>query len=153
VGSRFSRHSVLVNYPWLKIIANRAFHGLAQLMLWASFRDLTNNLKLMRREAVGDLILLEPGFAVNAEIGFQLLIAGYRVREVPVSCIGRGIHMGKSSFHLVKAGGGYWRVLRRLWLSRFLGVGPYQRLKVKAAPAGSHQGRLAWCRCRIRTIR
>ena len=26
VGSRFSRHSVLLNYPWLKIIANRAFH-------------------------------------------------------------------------------------------------------------------------------
>src|SRR5262249_14436806 len=30
VGSRFSRHSVLLNYPWPKIIANRAFHVLAQ---------------------------------------------------------------------------------------------------------------------------
>ena len=100
VGSRFSRHSVLLNYPWLKIIANRAFHVLAQLTLLARFRDLTNNLKLMRREAVENLILLEPGFAVNAEIGLQLLIAGYRVKEVPVSWIGRGVSMGTSSFHL-----------------------------------------------------
>ena len=66
VGSRFSRHSVLLNYPWLKIIANRAFHVLAQLILLARFRDLTNNLKLIRRETVENLILLEPGFAVNA---------------------------------------------------------------------------------------
>jgi glycosyltransferase involved in cell wall biosynthesis len=26
VGSRFSRHSVLLNYPFQKIVANRAFH-------------------------------------------------------------------------------------------------------------------------------
>ncbi len=29
IGSRFSRHSVLLNYPFLKILANRAFHALA----------------------------------------------------------------------------------------------------------------------------
>jgi dolichol-phosphate mannosyltransferase len=119
VGSRFSRHSVLLNYPWLKIIANRAFHLLSRLILVARFRDLTNNLKLMRREAVENLILLEPGFAVNAEIGLQLLIAGYRMKEVPVSWIGRGVSMGTSSFRLSKAGGGYWRVLRRIWLRRY----------------------------------
>ena len=140
VGSRFSRHSVLLNYPWLKIIANRAFHVLAQLILLARFRDLTNNLKLMRRETVENLILLEPGFAVNAEIGLQLLIVGYRVKEVPVSWIGRGVSMGTSSFRLAKAGGGYWRVLRGLWLRRFLGVGPYQSLNVKHPQSGNQCG-------------
>jgi len=50
VGSRFSRHSVLLNYPFLKIVANRGFHLLGRLLLWRNFRDLTNNLKLMRRE-------------------------------------------------------------------------------------------------------
>ena len=28
IGSRFSRHSVLLNYPFMKIFANRAFHTL-----------------------------------------------------------------------------------------------------------------------------
>ena len=57
VGSRFSRHSVLLNYPFQKIVANRAFHLLAQILLLRRFRDLTNNLKLMRREVVSELEL------------------------------------------------------------------------------------------------
>ena len=85
VGSRFSRHSVLLNYPFLKIAANRGFHLLARLLLLRNFRDLTNNLKLMRREVVADLRLHQPGFAVNAETGLQPLILGYRVKEVPIS--------------------------------------------------------------------
>jgi dolichol-phosphate mannosyltransferase len=128
VGSRFSRHSVLLNYPFLKIIANRAFHMIARLVLLRRFRDLTNNLKLMRSEVVEDLILREPGFAINAETGLQPLLMGYRVREVPISWIGRGIDMGVSSFRVLKVGGGYWRVLYGLWLWRFFKAGPYRAL-------------------------
>jgi hypothetical protein len=47
VGSRFSRHSVLLNYPFLKIITNRAFHMIARLVLLHRFCDLINNLKLI----------------------------------------------------------------------------------------------------------
>src|SRR5262249_43804783 len=140
VGSRFSRHSVLLNYPPLKIVANRAFHLWAQVVLLARFRDLTNNLKLMRREVVENLVLLEPGFAINAETGLQPLIMGYRVKEVPISWIGRGTEMGRSSFRLFKAGGGYWRVLRGLWLRRFLGIGRYWALPVKPACLKGERG-------------
>jgi hypothetical protein len=115
VGSRFSRHSVLLNYPFTKIVANRAFHVLARLLLRRHFRDLTNNLKLMRRDVVEQLRLQEPGFAVNAETGLQPLRAGFRVKEVPISWINRTPDMGASSFRLLRAGGGYWRVLGRLW--------------------------------------
>ena len=133
IGSRFSRHSVLLNYPFQKIVANRAFHLLAQLLLLLRFRDLTNNLKLMRRTVAEQLVLLEPGFAVNAEIGLQPLIMGYRAKEVPISWIGRSFDMGKSSFKVLKAGGGYWRVLCRIWLRRFFGVGAYRALKAECA--------------------
>jgi SAM-dependent methyltransferase len=115
VGSRFSRHSVLLNYPYQKIIANRGFHVLAQLMLRRRFRDVTNNLKLMRREVVDDLRLSEPGFAVNAETGLQPIQMGYSVKEVNISWINRDPGMGVSSFRLAKVGGGYWRVLLNLW--------------------------------------
>jgi SAM-dependent methyltransferase len=134
VGSRFSRHSVLLNYPFVKIVANRAFHLIARIVLIANFRDLTNNLKLMRREVAQDLLLREPGFAINAEIGLQPLLMGYRVKEVPISWIGRGIDMGVSSFRVLKAGGGYWRVLYRLWMWRFLKTGPYAGLRRRPAP-------------------
>ena len=129
VGSRFSRHSVLLNYPFLKVAANRGFHLLARLVLRRSFRDLTNNLKLMRREVVADLKLRQPGFAVNAEIGLQPLILGYTVKEVPISWVNRSPEMGVSSFHLIHAGGGYWRVLLNIWLRQVLSTGPYRELQ------------------------
>jgi len=129
VGSRFSRHSVLLNYPFFKIVANRGFHLLARLLLWRNFRDLTNNLKLMRQEVVANMQLREPGFAVNAETGLQPLILGYRVKEVPISWINRSPGMGSSSFRLVRVGGGYWRVLLGIWLKQVCGAGPYRNLR------------------------
>ncbi|MBV9376797.1 MAG: glycosyltransferase [Alphaproteobacteria bacterium] len=141
VGSRFSRHSVLLNYPVMKILANRAFHTIARVLLLAGFRDLTNNLKLMRREVVRDLVVREPGFAVNAETGLQPLLMGYRVKEVPIAWIGRGIDMGVSSFSVFKVGGGYWRVLYHLWLSRFLRAGPYGTLRRSSIVVAPPQAR------------
>ena len=152
VGSRFSRHSVLLNYPFQKVIANRGFHTIAQVVLRHRFRDLTNNLKLMRREVVERLILEEPGFAVNAETGLQPLIMGYRVAEVPISWINRAPDMGASSFRLMRVGGGYWRVLRRLWRRVNLGGGAYAALAVgrgesttwfRAEPAVHHPAAIA----------
>lgn len=128
VGSRFSRHSVLLNYPVAKIIANRGFHVLAQILLLRKFRDLTNNLKLMRREVIARLMLTQPGFAANAETGFQPLLMGYRVCEAPISWINRTSKMGASSFRLFRMGGGYIQVLFGLWLRAAFHTGPYKRL-------------------------
>jgi glycosyltransferase involved in cell wall biosynthesis len=138
VGSRFSRHSVLLNYPFQKIVANRGFHTLAQMALLRRFRDLTNNLKLIRRETLEKLRLLEPGFAVNAETGLQPLFVGATVKEVPISWINRAPDMGTSSFRLARVGGGYWRVLYRLWLKCVFDAGPYKSLPVAAG------GRQTW---------
>lgn len=122
IGSRFSRHSVLLNYPFKKILANRAFHALGQVLFVRQFRDLTNNLKLMRREVVERLQLTQPYFAVNAETGLQPLLMGYSLREVPISWINRTPDMGSSSFHLGKVGRGYMAVLFRLWWKHLAGA-------------------------------
>ena len=114
VGSRFSRHSVLLNYPFQKILANRGFHALAHLAFHRRFRDLTNNLKLMKHGVLAALRLSEPHFAINAETGFQPLLMGFSIKEVPISWINRSPDMGVSSFRLAGVGGGYGRVLVRL---------------------------------------
>lgn len=128
IGSRFSRHSVLLNYPFLKIFANRSFHTVAVLLFGRRIRDVTNNLKIMRREVVQDLRLRQPGFAVNAETGLQPILLGYRVKQVPISWINRTPGMGTSSFRLVRVGGGYWDVLGGLWLKYAFNRGPYRDL-------------------------
>jgi hypothetical protein len=129
VGSRFSRHSVLLNYPIQKIVANRGFHALAQILFFRQFRDLTNNLKLMRREVLDNLELTQPGFAVNAETGLQPLLMGCSIKEVPISWINRTPDMGISSFRLAKVGGGYGQVLFRLWVKAVLKRDPKTQLK------------------------
>ena len=128
IGSRFSRHSVLLNYPFVKIFANRAFHALAVVLFGRRIRDVTNNLKIMRREVVQDLQLRQAGFAVNAETGLQPIVLGYSVKQVPISWINRTPGMGVSSFRLANVGGGYWEVLIGLWLRYVFKIGPYRTL-------------------------
>jgi hypothetical protein len=38
--------------------------------------------------------------------------------------------MGTSSFRVFEVAGGFLRVLRRLWLKKFLGVGSYRAVKL-----------------------
>ena len=132
-GSRFSRHSVLINYPFGKILANRWFHVVANLVIpLGHMRDVTNNLRLMHGELARRLVISEPSFAANAEIGLQLALLGSLVREVPISWINRTFDMGSSSFQVLKSGTGYARVLWRFARATRFGhrrFKPIERLK------------------------
>jgi dolichol-phosphate mannosyltransferase len=128
VGSRFSRHSILLNYPLMKIISNRAFHFIAVLLLGRQLRDVTNNLKLVRRDVAERLVFTSPGFSINAETGLQPILMGVRIAEVPISWINRTFAMGSSTFKLVKVGRGYVSVLWDVFRARYLGKGPYAEL-------------------------
>ncbi len=102
---------ILVNYPFLKILCNRGFHLLVNLLCRLRVRDLSNNLKLFRAEILKNLNIEQPHFAANAETGLKPLLAGYDIEEVPVSWINRGIDMGSSTFNVVKVAPGYMLAL------------------------------------------
>jgi dolichol-phosphate mannosyltransferase len=121
VGSRFSRESVLLNYAFTKILANRGFHILANLLLGRHFRDMTNNLKLMRKNVLDSLVLEADDFAANAETGLQPILLGYKVEEVPISWVNRSVDMGFSSFNLMNTGPNYFFVLFRLVFRKWMG--------------------------------
>ena len=117
VGSRFSRESVLINYAFTKILANRAFHVLSNLLLGKHFRDISNNLKVFRREVAKRLVIEAHDFSANAETGLKPILLGYRVVEVPISWIDRSLNMGFSTFRILTTGPNYFRVLVRLvWM-------------------------------------
>src|SRR5277367_3340502 len=42
IGSRFSQESLLINYPFLKIVCNRGFHLIANILLPTHMRDISN---------------------------------------------------------------------------------------------------------------
>jgi SAM-dependent methyltransferase len=113
IGSRFSHESVLINYPFVKILCNRAFHCLVKLMLLPHVRDLSNNLKLFRADILKTLDIEEPHFAANMETGLKPLLARYDIKEVPMSWINRTTGMGASTFRIVGVAPGYFRGLMR----------------------------------------
>lgn len=116
IGSRFSHESMLINYPFFKIVCNRGFHLLVKLLLLHDVRDISNNLKLYRAEILKELVIEERHFAANAETGLKPLLAGYRIKEVPISWINRTVDMGASSFRIAKVAPNYSSVLARmLW--------------------------------------
>src|SRR5262249_43859885 len=55
IGSRFSHESLLINYPFFKILCNRSFHLLANLFLPLHVRDISNNLKLYKAEILKNI--------------------------------------------------------------------------------------------------
>jgi dolichol-phosphate mannosyltransferase len=111
IGSRFTQESIMVNYPFTKIVFNRLFHFLARRSLRLGFHDISNNLKLYKAEILKNLEITEHHFAANAEIGLKSIAAGYRIKEVPVSWINRTVDMGSSSFRLFDVGPHYVRAL------------------------------------------
>jgi hypothetical protein len=114
IGSRFSHESILINYPFFKIICNRVFHVLVNMLLPGRVRDVSNNLKLFRAEILKNLEIEERDFAANAETGLKPLLSGYDIQEVPVSWINRTIDMGDSSFRVVKVAPSYLGALCRM---------------------------------------
>jgi len=114
IGSRFTHDSVMLNYPFFKILCNRAFHLLAKLLLLPEIHDISNNLKLYKAEIFKNLDLQQPHFAANAETGLKPILAGYRIEYVPISWINRTSEMGSSSFRVVKVAPNYFSALLEL---------------------------------------
>jgi SAM-dependent methyltransferase len=135
IGSRFSLESVLINYPFFKIICNRGFHALIRLLLPGRVRDISNNLKLYRAEILKGLEIEEDHFAANAETGLKPVLAGYDIQEVPISWINRTTEMGSSSFKLLGVGPGYLFALLRAVFNVWRG----RRNFVKQAGDGDQQ--------------
>jgi hypothetical protein len=128
LGRRFQSDTYLLGYPLSKLLANRMFHGLTRILCDRRTHDVTNNLKLFRREVLSQLRITESGFAANAEIGLQLHLMGLSIQTVSVCWIGRRSQMGSSSFRLLHSGPPYARVLWKTWQARVLKRGPYRSL-------------------------
>lgn len=114
IGSRFSHESVLIAYPWAKMLCNRTFHLLLNMFLPTPVHDISNNLKLYRAEVLKELPIRQNGFAANVETGIVPILDGYDIREVAISWIGRTADMGSSSFRLLGVAPDYIQVLWRL---------------------------------------
>jgi SAM-dependent methyltransferase len=114
VGSRFSHDSVLIDYPFSKLFFNRSCHAIIRATM-RHVRDVTNNLKFYRADILKELDIQSSHFSANLETGLKPVLAGYNIKEVPISWVNRTHEMGSSTFAIRNVGYDYARTLYQIW--------------------------------------
>ncbi len=118
-GSRFIRGSEVVEYPRLKLIANRIVNKSLQWSFLSPFNDLTNAFKAYRTSVVRDCGPYRAShFNITIEMSLSAIIRGYHIAQIPISWTGRT--WGSSNLRLREMGRRYLATLLKVIAERLL---------------------------------
>ena len=92
-GSRFLTPNSAI--PPRTRIANRALTSLTNLLFLSRLTDMETGYKVFRREVLQKIHLRCVGFDFEPELTAKLLLAGYRIEEVPIAYSPRRVDEGK----------------------------------------------------------
>ncbi|MGD0335589.1 MAG: glycosyltransferase family 2 protein [Candidatus Omnitrophota bacterium] len=125
-GTRFSRKSKLVNYPFFKLIINRLGNLFIQALFWIPCNDVTNAFKCYSRVAIeGMYPLISHHFNLTVEMPLKAIIRGYKWKVIPIDWHGRV--KGFSKWNIKETGSRYLFIILYLWLEKSLSRGDYYR--------------------------
>ena len=114
-GTRFSRTSQVVDYPWPKRLLNRLGNLLIQLLFLTHYNDTTNAFKLYGRNVVAGLQpLMAYGFNLTVELPLKAIARGYSYSVLPNNWYNR--KEGLSKFKIDEVAGGYLFIIFYCWL-------------------------------------
>jgi len=74
---------------------NRMLTSMTNLLYWSRLTDMETGYKVFRREVLAKVRLRAVGFDFEPEITAKLLLAGYRIEEVPIAYSPRRLDEGK----------------------------------------------------------
>ena len=121
-GTRFSRKSKVVDYPWRKLLLNRIGNWLIKLLLWTRYNDTTNAFKLYGRNVIaGVQPFLSYQFNILAELPLKAIVRGFRYAVLPNNWYNR--KAGVSKFRIKELGSRYLFVILYCLLERLLSRG------------------------------
>jgi len=134
LGSRYVPGGRIVDWPRLRRLLSRSGSLYARSLLGVKVRDLTGGFRVIRREVLETVelqTLRSQGYVFNIELTYRALLAGMRVREVPI--VFRDRTIGRSKISLSIAVEALWLVpsLRYPWLGR---LRPARRVPLAGAP-------------------
>lgn len=126
-GSRFTRKSRVVDYPWFKLIINRMANLFIQILFGLRYNDTTNAFKLYRKEVIQGLRpFLSHHFNLTVELPLKAIVRGYTYSVVPNDWINR--KAGESKLKIKEMGSRYLFVVLYCLIEKWLSRGDY-RLK------------------------
>lgn len=132
-GSRFISGARVLNYPWPKLLLNRAANFVIRVLFGSRFNDWTNAFKCFRRDAIdGVRPILSCHFNLTVELPLKAVVRGYSYAVVPIHWRGRST--GISKFRIKEMGSRYVFVVLYVLLEKWLARGDYLRSKADRHP-------------------
>jgi len=119
LGSRFISGSKIIDYPKKKLMLNRLFNKLTQIIFLSDYNDFTNAFKIYRRETLLKLYpIVSENFNVFLEIPLKLIYRGYSYKIIPISWKNR--KFGTAKFKIKELGSKYFFTLIYCFLEKIL---------------------------------
>jgi dolichol-phosphate mannosyltransferase len=126
-GSRFVRGGRAIDYPWLKLMLNRAANLFVRALFRHGYNDTTNAFKLYRRRVIaGVQPLLSHHFNLTVELPLKAMVRGYSFAVLPNTWINR--KEGASKFRIQEMGSRYLFIVLYCLIERLLSRGDYHRV-------------------------
>jgi dolichol-phosphate mannosyltransferase len=100
LGSRYVEGGGVRNWGLLRRLVSRGGSAYARVILGVGVRDLTGGFKCIRREVLEGIDFRSvgaDGYAFQIEVTYRAIIAGFRVREVPIIFCDRAAGQSKMS--------------------------------------------------------
>jgi len=125
-GSRFIKGGQVLDYPLVKLIANRIVNTMIRIAFNIKSNDVTNAFKMYRRDVIeGCKPLISPHFNLTVEIPLKAIIRGYSYKVLPISWKNRT--KGIAKLKLREMGSRYFFIIAYLWLEKYFSRGDYRR--------------------------
>ncbi len=130
-GSRFIPGGRVVDYPFHKLVLNRAANTFIRVLFGLRFNDITNAFKCYRREVIESMQpLISPHFNLTVEMPLKAIVRGYSFAVVPITWTNRA--SGVSKLKIKEMGSRYLFIVLYLWLEKHLSRRDYHRGTVEA---------------------
>jgi dolichol-phosphate mannosyltransferase len=125
-GSRFMKGGGVIDYPYLKWIANRLANFFIRIMFGIKLNDTTNAFKAYRRSVIeGCRPFLSPHFNLTVELPLKAIVRDYTWTVIPITW--RNRRTGVTKLRMKEMGSRYLFICLYVWLEKYFSRGDYRR--------------------------
>jgi dolichol-phosphate mannosyltransferase len=129
-GSRFIRGGGLIDYPFHKLVLNRAANLFLRILFQSGLNDTTNAFKAYRRTVIeGCRPFLSAHFNLTVELPLKTIVRGYSWTVTPITW--RNRRAGLSKLKIKEMGSRYLFIALYCWLEKYFSCGDYRKESAK----------------------
>ncbi len=133
-GTRWTAPGKVYDYPPFKLVLNRFFNAMVQVIFGLRYNDVTNAFKLYRRAVIdGTRPHMSHHFNLTVEIPLKAIVRGYTFAVIPNEWINR--KTGESKLKVKEMGSRYLFILFYCLIEKWLSRGDYHRKNQQGQPA------------------